>query len=115
MLAQDGFKLFPRGAAAAIVYAVRVEDEDIPGMDERDFAHVGDSEFALAQIEREVLLAIGVICRPETERRSHYFWARVPDQFDAVIHIDETRAVEPLEPTAGWDQGEVPVTYQFAV
>jgi erythromycin esterase-like protein len=59
--------------------------------------------------------AIGVIYRPETERRSHYFRARVPDQFDAVIHIDETRAVEPLERTAGSDQGEVPETYPFAV
>ena len=42
--------------------------------------------------------AIGVIYRPETERMSHYFQARLPDQFDAVLHFDETRAVEPLEP-----------------
>ncbi len=59
--------------------------------------------------------AIGVIYRSETERRSHYFRARVSDQFDAVIHIDETRAVEPLERTAGWEQGEMPETYPFAV
>jgi hypothetical protein len=32
-----------------------------------------------------------------------------------VIHIDETRAVEPLERTAGWERGEVPETYPFAV
>jgi erythromycin esterase-like protein/predicted phosphoribosyltransferase len=59
--------------------------------------------------------AIGVIYRPETERQSHYFRARLPDQFDAVIHIDETRAVEPLERTAHWEDGEVPETYPFAV
>ena len=41
--------------------------------------------------------AIGVIYRPETERLSHYFEARLPDQFDAIIHLDETRALEPLE------------------
>src|SRR5437660_1962950 len=41
--------------------------------------------------------AIGVIYRPETERISHYFHARLSDQFDAVLHFDETRAVEPLE------------------
>ncbi|HEY8309154.1 MAG TPA: erythromycin esterase family protein, partial [Gemmatimonadaceae bacterium] len=35
--------------------------------------------------------AIGVIYRPETERVSHYFEARLPEQFDAVIHIDRTR------------------------
>jgi len=55
--------------------------------------------------------AIGVIYRPETERLSHYFHARLPDQFDAVIHIDETRAVEPLERTAQWQTGEAPETY----
>ena len=36
--------------------------------------------------------AIGVIYRPRTERQSHYFQARLVDQFDAVVHIDETRA-----------------------
>jgi hypothetical protein len=56
-----------------------------------------------------------VIYRPETERRSHYFWARLLDQFDAVLHFDETRAVEPFERTADWEAGEVPETSPFAV
>ncbi|MEV7968907.1 erythromycin esterase family protein [Sphaerisporangium sp. NPDC088356] len=64
-----------------------------------------------ARLER----AIGVIYRPRTERQSHYFHARVSEQFDAVIHIDETHAVEPLERTAGWEAGEAPETYPFAV
>ena len=59
--------------------------------------------------------AIGVIYRPDTERQSHYFHARLPDQFDAVLHFDETRAVEPLEATAKWEAGEVPETFPFAV
>ncbi len=59
--------------------------------------------------------AIGVIYRPDTERGSHYFYARLPDQFDAVLHFDETRAVEPLERTAEWDAGELPETFPFAV
>jgi erythromycin esterase-like protein len=41
--------------------------------------------------------AIGVIYRPESERRSHYFTARLGDQFDAVIHVDQTRALQPLD------------------
>ena len=41
--------------------------------------------------------AIGVIYLPESELASHYFHARLSDQFDAVIHFDQTRAVEPLE------------------
>jgi erythromycin esterase-like protein len=59
--------------------------------------------------------AIGVIYLPETERLSHYFHARLSDQFDAVLHFDETRAVEPLERTAEWEAGEVPETFPFGV
>ena len=59
--------------------------------------------------------AIGVIYRPETERRSHYFRARLTDQFDAVLYFDETRAVKPLETTAEWEAGELPETFPFAV
>jgi erythromycin esterase-like protein len=55
--------------------------------------------------------AIGVVYRPETERQSHYFVTRMARQFDAVLHFDETRALEPLERTAGWDAGEPPDTY----
>jgi erythromycin esterase-like protein/predicted phosphoribosyltransferase len=59
--------------------------------------------------------AIGVIYRPETERLSHYFDARLSDQFDATIHIDETHALEPLERTPEWERGEAPETFPFAV
>jgi erythromycin esterase-like protein len=59
--------------------------------------------------------AIGVIYLPETERVSHYFHAQLPRQFDAVIHFDETRALEPLERTSEWEGGELPETYPFAV
>ncbi|WP_394848725.1 erythromycin esterase family protein [Pendulispora brunnea] len=59
--------------------------------------------------------AIGVVYRPDTERWSHYFHAALASQFDAVLHIDRTRAVEPLERTATWHSGEVPETYPFAV
>ncbi len=55
--------------------------------------------------------AIGVIYQPATERQSHYFHVRPADQFDAMIHIDETRAVEPLEATSLWIAGETPETY----
>ncbi|WP_024507489.1 erythromycin esterase family protein [Bradyrhizobium sp. ARR65] len=41
--------------------------------------------------------AIGVVYRPETELFSHYFEAVLPDQFDAFIWFEETRAVTPLE------------------
>ena len=65
--------------------------------------------------QRRLERAIGVIYRPETERLSHYFHPRLPEQFDAFIHIDKTRAVEPLERTSIWEEGELPETYPFTV
>jgi erythromycin esterase-like protein/predicted phosphoribosyltransferase len=55
--------------------------------------------------------AIGVIYLPETERQSHYFHARPASQFDYLVHVDETRAVEPLERSAAWEAGEPAETY----
>ncbi|MGB6054350.1 MAG: erythromycin esterase family protein [Burkholderiaceae bacterium] len=55
--------------------------------------------------------AIGVIYRPRTERQSHYFYARLPQQFDAILHFDETRALEPLEYGSHWRSHEAPETY----
>ncbi len=55
--------------------------------------------------------AIGVIYLPQSERQSHYFHVRPSDQYDAIIHIDATHALEPLEPTSLWIAGETPETY----
>ncbi len=72
---------------------------------------------ALARALREPRLerAIGVIYLPESERRSHYFKCRLPEQFDAVIHIDRTKALIPFERTSAWETRETPETYPFAV
>lgn len=91
----------------------------LPGSYERLFHDTGLPRFLLclrgrgeddrlvnALAEPRLERAIGVIYRPETERMSHYFNARLADQFDAVIHFDETTAVEPLERTARWERGE---------
>jgi erythromycin esterase-like protein len=59
--------------------------------------------------------AIGVIYRPETERVSHYFRADMPRQFDAVYHLDATRAVEPLEKPERWHDIEPPETYPSGI
>jgi erythromycin esterase-like protein len=67
-------------------------------------------ELGLPRLER----AIGVIYRPDTERASHYFYAELSEQFDAVLHFDTTRAVEPLDRNAEWDveePAEVPETF----
>jgi hypothetical protein len=59
--------------------------------------------------------AIGVIYRPETERQSHWFAADLALQYDALIHIDSTRAVEPLERGGLWEAAEPPETYPTAL
>ncbi|PYP78851.1 MAG: erythromycin esterase [Gemmatimonadetes bacterium] len=96
----------------------------LSGSTEALFHRVGDPRFLLDLRQaavREALQgallerAIGVIYRPETERQSHYFHVDLPHQFDVVIHYDETRALEPLERSEGWVQGEPPETYPFAV
>ena len=97
----------------------------LPGSYEELFHDTGSDRFMVlmpkasaAKIALEAPLlerAIGVIYRPETERQSHYFQASLSNQFDAVIHIDETRAVEPLERTVKWDAGEVLETFPSGI
>ena len=93
----------------------------MPGSYEALFHDAGVPSFLLTlphgarvtQGLREPMLerAIGVIYLPESELASHYFHARLSDQFDAVIHFDQTRAVEPLEPTGEWEVGEPAETF----
>ncbi|MFL5430935.1 MAG: erythromycin esterase family protein, partial [Myxococcales bacterium] len=59
--------------------------------------------------------AIGVIYRPGSERVSHYFNARVADQFDAIIHLDRTRAVEPLDRIERWSPLEPPESFPTGI
>lgn len=56
---------------------------------------------------------IGVIYRPETERWSHYSEAVLPEQFDAFVWFDQTRALQALGPPEP-DHG-LPETYPFGV
>jgi erythromycin esterase-like protein len=70
-----------------------------------------DTDIAAGLRSQRLERAIGLIYRPETELISHYFHARLPDQFDAIPHYDRTRAVEPLERTAQWEMGEVEETF----
>jgi erythromycin esterase-like protein len=79
------------------------------------FTFRGDSVAADELEEARLQRAIGVIYRPDTERQSHYFHARLPQQFDAMIHFDETRAVEPLEQAPTWHSGEAPETFPSGV
>lgn len=65
--------------------------------------------------KRRLERAIGVIYSPETERISHYFYASLPEQFDAIIHIDDTKAVQPLDLNTQQQEGDPPETFPFAV
>ena len=76
-----------------------------------------DSKAANALHGPRLERAIGVIYLPKSERISHYFQARLPEQFDAVLHFDETLAIEPLDRTTQWEVGEteIPETYPSAL
>lgn len=65
-------------------------------------------ELTPARLER----AIGVIYRPETELRSHYFQAVLPEQFDEYVWFDESNAVRPLGKV---EVSGLPDTYPFGL
>lgn len=124
-----GFSTYEGTVSAASSWDSKVERKRvrpaIPGSFEAVFHETGMPAFwlglsdggdaaaglAVSRPER----AIGVIYRPDTEIASHYLQARLSIQFDLVIHIDSTRAVEPLETSVEWHQGEPPETYPVAI
>ncbi|BDX33622.1 hypothetical protein TUM20985_41690 [Mycobacterium antarcticum] len=71
----------------------------------------GQSDAAEALSSVRLHRAIGVIYRPETERHSHYFHVRPADQYDAMIHLDVTTALTPLESASLQVEGQTPETY----
>jgi erythromycin esterase-like protein len=103
--------------------ALRTVRPSLPASYERLFHDTGLPAFLLPLRNPDVAAAlsaprleraIGVIYRPETERASHYFEARLPAQFDLIVHVDRTHAVEPLE---RWGRHEIdlPETYPTGI
>ena len=74
-----------------------------------------DPAVAAVLAEPRLERAIGVVYRPQTERQSHYFPARLDHQFDVVVHIDRTTALQPLDDIAAWDPLEPPETYPTGI
>lgn len=95
------------GSYEALFHSLAVPDFLLPIRGRADAAEA----LAPPRLER----AIGVVYRPRTERQSHYFTARMAEQFDAVLHFDETTAVEPLDLSQGWQAGEPPETYPTGI
>lgn len=90
----------------------RVVPPALEGSYEELFHEIEPHDFMLFTPKAEAVLparrlerAIGVIYWPETERISHYVEASLARQFDAVLHLAETNAVEPLDRSAQWDEG----------
>jgi erythromycin esterase-like protein len=75
---------------------------------------LGDPDVAHGLETPRLERAIGVIYRPDTERASHYFSARMAEQFDLVIHLDRTSALEPLDAWSRHDL-DLPETYPTGV
>jgi erythromycin esterase-like protein len=124
-----GFSTYDGSVTAATDWDAPAERKIVrPGLAgsyEAMFHEAGTGNFLLLPSRTEELRAaldrarlqraIGVIYRPFTERQSHYFHTHLARQFDAVLHFDRTRAVEPLERTATWERGEMPETYPTAL
>jgi erythromycin esterase-like protein len=71
----------------------------------------------LRQALSETLLerAIGVIYRPESELRSHYFQAVLADQFDALVWIEQTQPVTALHLPKSQELEPEDETFPFGV
>lgn len=125
-----GFTTFHGSVTAASRWDGTTERKSVrPGLDgsyEALFHKTGLTRFFLdlrrgseaANVLRDPMLerAIGVLYLPDTERLSHYFNASLPGQFDAIIHIDRTRAVEPLEHQTQWEMGaEAPESFPSGI
>jgi erythromycin esterase-like protein len=107
------------GAPAQVMQVVPSRADSVEGLFHRTglprfFLNMRDDP-AVAGLLRQQRLerAIGVIYRPQTERMSHYFFASVAEQFDALFHVDDTTAVTPLEAYAPLPEDELPETYPF--
>jgi erythromycin esterase-like protein len=59
--------------------------------------------------------AIGVIYRPESELRSHYFQAVLADQFDALVWIEQTQPVTALHLPKSQELEPEDETFPFGV
>ncbi|MFZ2314450.1 MAG: erythromycin esterase family protein [Gammaproteobacteria bacterium] len=106
-----GFSTYQGSVTAASAWDAPAECKKVnPGLKgsyEELFHHIKYDNFLLnlrsnKQLEHYLHIprlqrAIGVIYRPETERASHYFFTRLPYQFDSIIHFDNTTAVQPLD------------------
>jgi erythromycin esterase-like protein len=66
----------------------------------RDFVLLlrGSEAPTAALAEPRLDRAVGVVYLPQTERQSHYFTARLGRQYDAVVYVDRSTAVQPLAP-----------------
>jgi erythromycin esterase-like protein len=120
-----GFSTYAGTVTAATEWDGAAETKRVrpgmPGSYEELFHEVGIERFLLRMKDagelherlRSPLLqrAIGVIYRPQTERVSHYFRAHLADQFDAIIHLDETSALVPLDRRPSGRVREVEETY----
>ena len=79
-------------------------------MTDARFALIGEASHGTHEFYRE---------RAEITKRliaDHgYTFVAAEADWPKVIHIDETRALEPLELTSEWEAGELPETYPWAV
>ncbi len=95
----------------------------IPGSHEDLLHRCGQPEFLLdlrkhpleRLAEPRLQRSVGVVYRPSSEEQDCYSKFNLLNQFDAIIHLDYTRAVEPLEPFAAWDEAEAPETFPMGV
>lgn len=82
-----------------------------------DVVVLPDAERRLPDVLRTERLerAVGVVFRPQAERFGRWLRARLADQFDALVHLDRTSALAPLERGEARAAADLPDTYPSAL
>ena len=71
--------------------------------DLRDSADIVVTFLRGAVPARQGVARVLVVYFPRSKRRTRYFTARLAAQSDAVIHVDQTHALQPRDITAQWE------------
>lgn len=126
-----GFSTYAGDVIAASDWGGSAERKQVrsalPGSYEAVFHELGRASFLLlppelyahapAAVVDEPRLqrAIGVVYRPRSERTSHYYHVQLARQLDALIHVDQSHALQPLEEQAPLARDEIPETFPTGI
>lgn len=118
-----GFASYEGAVIAGDEWGAPMEEMEVPrarvgSIEATLHKQVGSDHYRLMQNETDPLYqteihhrAIGVVYNPDTEKYGNYVPSRLARRYDALIYLDQTRALHPLHLHP--DERKLPETYPF--